>query len=151
MCLQFVGIPLDWSTKKKKKKRLLIALIILVVIVSINLFINGPRGIEIDRFKFMEKIYDENTDEFKDSGFLYLKFNRFGIVKLVTIIAEIFFFCYVPFVHVTFVAMVLFDPNCKKLIGLLDKIQREMKLDEEFFRKCRKMCFFAVLQICIVS
>ena len=149
---QFVGIPLNWFAKKKKKKPTvkILTFIILVAIVTANLFFNGPRGIEIGRFKFMEKIYTEEV-RYKDSPFLYLKFNPFGIVKLVGIIADMAFFCYVPFIHVAFVAMILLNPNWKKLIGLLDKIQREMKLDEEFHRKCRQICFVALFQLAIVS
>ena len=86
-----------------------------------------------------------------DSPFQYLKQNPFAIVKLFAIIADMAFFCYVPFIHVTFIVMVLFDPNWKKLVTILSKIQREMKLDNEFHRKCRKICFLALFQLFVVS
>ena len=143
-CLQFAGIPLNWSAKKKTNT-VVKTLVLLVAIITANLFTNGPRGIEISRFEFMEQ------REKYDSSFIYLKINPYGIIKLVTIISDMAFFCYVPFIHVTFVATVLFDPNWKKLIGLLDKIQRELKLDEKFHRKCRRICFVALFQLAIVS
>ena len=145
--LQFVGIPLNWSTKKKKKNFIvkIFTIAVLVAIVSANLFVNGPRGIEISRFKFMEE-----RDRY-DSSFTYLREKQFAIVKLMTIISDMAFFCYVPFIHVTFVAMIHFDPNWKKLIGLLNKIQKEMKLDDQFHRKCRRICFAALFQLAIVS
>ena len=142
--LQFAGIPLTFSSTNKKKLTI-IALFFLLAIVSANLFFNGPRGIEISRFQFLER-----RDDY-ESSFTYLKENQFAIVKLVGIIADMAFFCYVPFIHVSFVAMILFDPNWKKLIGLLDKIQREMKLDEEFYRKCRRICMVSLFQLAVVS
>ena len=150
VCLLFVGFPLKWSAKKQKKLTG-ISLVLLVAIVSANLLINGPRGIEMGRFKFMEKIHENGIRQFKDSPFLFLKYNPFAIVKLVGIIADMAFFCYVPFVHVTFFAMILLNPNWKKLIGLLEKIQRDMKLDEEFHRKCRRMCVVALFHLATVS
>ena len=80
-CLQFAGIPLKWSTKKENKSTIK-ALIFLVAIVTANFVINGPRGIEISRFEFMEE------REFHSSSFTYLKLYPFAIVKLVGIIAD---------------------------------------------------------------
>ena len=147
MILQFAGIPLSWSNKKIKKNPIvkIFTTAVLVAIVSANLFFNGSRGIEIRRLIFLE------NREYYNSSYTYLKKNQFAIVKLVGIISDMAFFCYVPFIHVTFVAMIIFDPNWKKLICLLDKIQREMKLDEEFHRKCRRICFVALFQFSIVS
>ena len=149
-CLELVGIPLNSFTKKNREKCAGKVVFLLVAIVSANLFINGPRGLEIDRLKFLEKIYADDAP-FNDSPYLYLKLNPFAIVKLVKIIAEMIFFCYVPFIHFTFVAMIFFDPNWKKLIGLLDKIQREMKLNDEFHCKCSRICLAALFQLVIVS
>ena len=143
----FLGIPLSCSTIKKKKSKIKILALFAAIVVT-NLFINGPRGIEISRFQFMSKIYSNDKYE---SSYRYLKENPFGIVKLVKIIADMAFFCYVPFIHITFVATILFDPNWKKLIEILDKIQRKMKLDKEFHRKCRRMCFMALVQLSIVN
>ena len=151
MCLQFVGIPLNWANKKKKKKKPPIkVIVVLLAIVLANFFINGSRGFEFGRFTFMEEIYYENAP-FNGSPYLYLKYKPFGIVKLVGIITEMVFFSYVPFVHVTFVATILFDHNWKTLIFLLDKIQHEMKLDEQFYQKCRRICFVVLFQLAIVS
>ena len=150
--LQCVGIHLNW----KKKKPPIKVLIIFLAIVLANLISNGSRGIENSRFKFMSGIYSaqyifRDTEDKYGSPFYYLKINRFAIVKLVGIIAGMAFFCYVPFIHVAFVVTILFDPNWKKLIRLLDNIQRKMKLDEEFHRKCRRICFVALFQLGIVS
>ena len=51
-CLQFVGIPLNFSARKNRKMFAAKVVFLLVAIVSANFFINGPRGIEIGRLNF---------------------------------------------------------------------------------------------------
>ena len=147
-CLKLVGIPLDFSIQSKNQSprlmKWLVPLFGLTIVVA-NFVFNGSRGIEIDQLKFMNNVQDF------ESPFTYFKFNPFGIVKLVKLMSEMIFFCYVPFIHVAFMATVLFDPNWKKLVVLLEKIQREMKLDEEFHRKCRLHCLIALLSLLAVS
>ena len=141
ICLQFSGIPLNWSTKKNRWPKKLFPFCLILAIIVTNVIINGPRGIEISRFKFMEVVYDDKFE----SPFVYLKENPFAIVKLVTIIADMAFFCYVPFIHVTFVAMVLFDPSWKRMIETLDKIQRVVSLNEEFYKKMPENVFLGAI------
>ena len=86
-----------------------------------------------------------------ESPYTYFKFHTYGLIKLVRVISEMILFCYVPFIHVIFIFSVLFDPNWKKLIGILEKIQTEMKLDEEFHRACRRQCFMAHFLLIVVS
>ena len=114
-------------------------------IIGANFALNGQRGIEIDQLDFMKEV-----EEF-DSPYTYFKFNSYGLIKLVKLISEMIFFCYVPIIHVVFIATILFDPNWKKLFFLLEKIQREMTLRDEFHRKCRRHCFLALISLCVVS
>ena len=141
--LKCVGIPLSLS-KKGIWPKMMIATFGLCIIGA-NFAFNGQRGIEIDQLDFMKEVQNF------DSPFLYFKKNSFGLIKLVKLVSEMIFFCYVPFIHVVFMLTVLFDPNWKKLIILLEKIQRKMKLDEEFHRKCRRLCFAALISLFIVS
>ena len=145
LCLKFLGIPLNFT--KKGTSPNIVAILVSIFgfcIIGANFF-NGQRGIEIDQLEFMKKVH-----EF-DSPFLYFKKNMYGLIKLVKLISEMIFFCYIPFIHFVFILTVLFDPNWKKLIGLLKKIQRKMKLDAEFHRKCRRHCFAALIFLSVVS
>ena len=141
--LIFVGIPLNVLLTKRSKLFSSIVALLGSVIVSSNFFFNGSRGIEMAQLKFME-----DTKLF-ESSFVYFRFNSFGLIKLVKVISEMIFFCYVPIIHIAFMLSVLFDPNWKKLISLLDKIQMEMKLDEEFHGKCRRQCFMILFMLFI--
>ena len=148
---KFFGFPLNFSnsrpTNQPKIRILKIAVPIVfgLCLVTANLVVNGPRGIEIFRLKFMEDVKNF------DSPYVYFKTNPFGIVKLVKIISEMIFFCYVPFIHVTFIASILFDRNWKKLVGIFKEIQNEMKLSEEFYRNCRRKCYMALFLLALVS
>ena len=114
-------------------------------IVGANFILNGQRGIEMDQLDFMKEVYNF------DSPFLYFQKNPHGLIRLVKIISEMILFCYVPFIHVIFIGTVLFDPKRKKLIDLLEKIQRKVKLDEEFHRNCRRHCIAALMSLLIVN
>ena len=146
ICLKFLGIPLNF-TKKGTSAKIIAILVSLFgcCIIGANFDLNSQRGIEIDQLDFMKKV-----QEF-DSPYLYFEKNSFGLIKLIKTISEMIFFCYVPFIHAVFIVTILFDPNWKKLIGLLEKIQREIKLDKEFHRKCQRHCFAALISLSIVS
>ena len=150
VCLKFVGIPIRFSNKSKPTtSRFMIVSLVTILgccIIAANVIINGPRGIEVVRLKWMENIQNYQ------SPFLYFKENPFGIIKLVKIIYDMIFFCYVPFIHATFLISILFDGSWKKLILILEKINREMKLSEEFHRNCRKQCLMVLfVYIILVS
>ena len=140
LCLGLVGIPFNFRSNRSALK-----CILGLIIIGANFGLNGPRGIDISQLKFMEDI------NLFESPFTYLQFNPFSIVKLVKIISEMIFFCYVPFIHFVFIATVLMDPNWKKLIGLLEKIQLEMKLSDSFHLKCRLHCLIALFSLLAVS
>ena len=146
ICLNFFGIPFNFARNGASSKMVAILVSILgCCIIGANYVLNGQRGLEIDQLEFMKEV-----KEF-DSPFLYFKEHMYGLIKLVKLISEMIFFCYVPFIHVTFMLTVLFDPNWKKLISLLEKIQREIKLDEEFHKKVRRHCFIALISLFLVS
>ena len=142
VCLKFVGIPTNFSNANKSSTKFVL---IFLVIVIANVVINCPRGVDARQLDFMKEVLNF------DSPFLYFRANPQGLILLVTAIAEIIFFCYVPVIHVAFLLTVLFDPNWKKIVGLLEKIQLEMKLSEEFHKKCRLQCNFALVQLFLVK
>ena len=143
--LKFLGIPLNLTKKQSWPK--IDAIFVSVFgccIIGANFALNGQRGIEIDQLDFMKEVQNF------ESPFLYFKKNPHGLIKLVKLISEMIFFCYVPFIHVVFICTVLFDSNWKTLNVLLEKIQRKMKLDEEFHRKVRWHCFGALIFLFLV-
>ena len=146
VCLAFFGIPLNFNKKGMSPK--IVAIFVSIFgccIIGANFFFNGQRGLEIEQLEFMKEVQNF------ESPYTYFKFNPYGLIKLIKYISEMIFFCYVPFIHFVFIATVLFDPNWKKLIGLLEKIQRKVELDDEFYRKCRRHCFAALITLLLVS
>ena len=140
-----VGFFLNFSEKPLSRKTRAMIFLLGCCIILANFIINGPRGIEISNLEWMEDVKNY------ESPFAYFKKNPFGIVRLVRNISDMIFFCYVPFIHVVFILTVLFDCNWKKLIFFLEKIQRKMKLDEEFHRRVRRHCFAALISLFFVS
>ena len=144
--LKFLGIPLNFTKEGASHKIVAIFVSFFgLCIIGSNFAFNSQRGIEIDQLDFMKEVQNF------ESPFLYFKKNPHGLIKLVKLISEMIFFCYVPFIHAVFILVVLLDPNWKKLIGLLEKVQKKMKLDEEFHRKCRRHCFAAFISLFVVS
>ena len=144
-CINFVGIPLNFSDKKPSRiVQVLVPLLGCFIIVA-NLIINGPRVFEPGILKWMEQIQNYN------SSYTYFSYNPFGITRLVRIISNMIFFCYVPFLHLTFALTVLFGANWGELMFILQKIQQKMKLDEQFHRKLRRSCFSALILLVVVG
>ena len=145
ICLKFLGIPLSFIKKGDSSKIVVIMSLFGCCIIGANFVLNGQRGLEIDQLEFMKEVQNF------DSPYTYFKKNPYGLIKLIKYISEMIFFCYVPFIHVVFMLTILLDPNWRKLIGLLDKIQRKMKLDDEFYRKVRWHCQAALISLFLVS
>ena len=143
-CLQFFGIPLNVSGRPRRTFRIFVTLLGFCIIL-INLIINGPRGFEPGSLKWMESIQDF------DSPYTYFKANSFGLIRLVKIVSQAFLFCYVPFLHLVFVCMILFGSNWAELIVILQKIQQTMKLNEEFHRKLFKKCIATLCLLAVVG
>ena len=147
VCLKFVGIPLNFYNKQQKSRKVFIAVPIILgcCLVLSNLFLNGPRGIELQRLDWMKDI--RNFESPRE----YFKTNPFGIIKLVKIISDMIFFCYVPFIYLVFIGTIVFDPNWSKMILILQKIHREMKLSLEYYYKCRRLCYITLFLFLAVS
>ena len=143
--LRLVGIPFNVSDDRKPYRTVLILVPLFGFgIILANLLINGPRGFESGSLKWMNDIQNFN------SSYTYLKINSFGIVKLVKIISNNIFFCYVPFLHLTFVLMLLFGRNWDELMFTLHKIEEKMKLNKEFYSKLHKRCIGALFLLIVV-
>ena len=144
--LKCVGISLNISDENLHGKVFVPIIVSLLgfCIILANLYLNGPRGIEYGSLEWMKDIQNY------ESVFIYFYFNSFAIVKLVKIISNIIFFCYVPLIHFTFILSVLWQSNWSELKSLLRKIQNKMKLNEEFHRKLRWQCFTALLLLFLV-
>ena len=142
--LHCLGIPLTFHNGPPRKVFIVLVPLLGCGIILANLIINGPRVFESGSFKWMEDI-----QKF-DSPFTYFEHNPFGIVKLLKIISDAIFFLYVPFMHIAFVAKLLFGRDWKELLFILEKIRHEMKLDKEFYKKCRRQCYWGIFLLILV-
>ena len=142
--LHCLGIPLTFRNGPPHKVFIVLVSLLGCGIILANLVINGPRCFESGSFKWMDDIQNF------DSPFTYFERNPFGIVKLLKIISDMVFFLYVPFMHTAFVATLLFDQNWKKLLVILEKIRHEMKLNDEFYKKCRRQCYWGIFILILV-
>ena len=144
-CLKFLGIPFNFSDKKTPRKALVFVPLLCCCIILANFIINSPRVFEPGCLNWMKEI-----DNF-ESPFTYFKANPFGIIRLLKLISNMIFFCYVPFLHLTFVIMVLFGNDWgENMMFILQKIQQYIKPSKEFHRKLRKRCFVAMLLLAVV-
>ena len=142
----FVGYPFRISNKNTSKtifRSLIIYLLGFVIFVS-NLLINGPRGINVNNFNWMRKRLDYTSP--------YIFFREFpdAMLQFVVDATTIIFFVTVPTIHFIFIITVTFSQKWTDLLSVLQEIQNEMKLDEEFHRKCRRYCIFALLLLFLV-
>ena len=147
-CTQiFVGYPLNFSNKNTSKaifSNFIIYLLGFVIFVS-NLLINGPRGINVNNFNWMRKRLDYTSP--------YIFFREFpdAMLQFVVDATTIIFFVTVPLIHLIFIITVICSQKWADLLSVLQEIQNKMKLDEEFHRKIRRYCIFALLLLFFVS
>ena len=143
--LKFLGIPLNFSSNSNRKTTICVSLLGCFIILA-NLVLNGPRGLEIKRFQWMQEI-----SKF-ESPFLYFKAHPYGVIKLVKIMSDMIFFSYVPTIHIIFsMSAVLWSRNWTELILMLSTIQQKLKLSKEFYRKCHRQCIFAMFLLTLVQ
>ena len=113
-------------------------------IILCNFFVNGPCN-------FNTNIIDPYEAKKYDSAFTYVAEEPNSLVKLVGYTVNLMFLLAAPIIHITFMANVLFTQNWTDLWAILDKIQRKMKLNEEFHQKCRRHCFVGLFLLLLVN
>ena len=114
-------------------------------ILLLNLLINGPRNIDIERFEWME------TFQFFDNGWQYFEHYPEALLELVTDVTYIIFFLAIPLIHLIFLLKVFLSRMWTSLSASLQKIQIEMELNAEFHRKYRRRCLVALLFLILVK
>ena len=138
----FVGIPLDFGITNQSSLPtfLQIAFLLLAILnIILNLLINGPRGIDIANFEWMEKIKEY------DSPFIYFRENPDYLLQLVIDTTSIIFYLTVPLMHLVFLVTVFLSRKWRDLVEILQEIQNEVELNKEFHQKCRRRCIIALL------
>ena len=137
------GVPLHFS-KKASNLTILILIFIGCCIFILNLIINGPRGIDIFKFDYME------AKEQYDSPYHYFHDYPDAILQLVIDISSILYFITVPLIDITFLVIVAWNRKWNRLVSTLKKIQDELKLDAVFHGNCRRVCVIAILLLFLV-
>ena len=148
-CTQiFVGYPLNFTNIKNSKtifSNVIIYLLGSVICLS-NLLINGTRGINVNNFDWMSERLD-----YYSSPYLFFREFPDAMLQFVVDATTIIFFVTVPLIHLIFIITVICSQKWADLLSVLQEIQNKMKLDEEFHRKIRRYCIFALLLLFFVS
>lgn len=137
----FGGIPLHFN---EKKKNFTISITFACLIILSNLLINGPRGININKFKWMNDISDY------DNSWLFFQQFPDALLQFVIDLTSIIFFVAIPLIHVIFLFSIVLSNSWEELVSLLKEIQNEMELTADFHQKCRQRCIIALLFVLLV-
>ena len=139
-----IGIKVDVSNRSATRTRPFFYLIGCFILLT-HLSINGPRGIDMEKFKWMEK-----TKEY-ENGWQYFSAHPDGIIQFVNDSTKVIFFIAVPLVHLIFLATILLSKRWLTLTAALQKIEKEMKLSKTFYQKCRTHCYLSLFLLALVS
>ena len=141
----FVGVPFNFRNDKIHAKYHLGIFTFGFLIFLSNLLLNGPRGINIARFDWM------NRKEGYRSPFIFIKDNPDAMLQLVVDSTSIMFFVSVLLIHLIFLLETIFwNRTWKELVCSLNYIQNKMNFSENFYRKCRRQCLLALLILLVV-
>ena len=129
---KIAGIPI-YLTKTPKISSVFVSILGIFIFGS-NIVINGPRGINLNNFKWMKKIqhFDSPMEFFKKEPDAMLQF----VVDSTTIC----FFITGSVIHIIFIGTILLSQKWKNLAHGLKAIQKEMNLSEALFRNFQKLC-----------
>ena len=141
----FVGVPLDFSHFSKTPPKIRQFLFIFgYLILMWNLLINGPRGINIANFAWMDKRKNYR------SPFIFFKDNSDALLQFVVDSTTIIFFTTVPLIQFIFLTTITWSRKWADLISTLKVIANEMKLSKSFYRKCRTSSLIALFVLLLV-
>ena len=142
----FVGIPLNFYNHKICIRSRLCCFLFGCFIFLVNLIINGPRGINVAKFDWMEK-----RKEYR-SPYIFFKDHPDALLQFVIDTTSITFFVTVSLIHLVFLMGTILWNNSRwqDLVGILKEIQIKMNLSEGFYRKCRRRCMVALAVFILV-
>ena len=137
----FIGAPLGLNINKTES---FFVFLLGCFILLLNLVINGPRGIDVTKFEWMENI------QFFYNGWLY--FERFpdALLQFVTDVTFALFFISISLIPFVFLILVLLSRRWANLAKHLKKMHNEMNLSVEFYQKCRRRCLLVLFIIVLV-
>lgn len=139
-----LGTPLDLSKFSYRKRTL--TLFLSVFILGWNLATNGPGMLNFEKLK-----KQLHFDEMFESPYIYMKAHPDGLITLTKRLMSAILFCYSPVVHVTFLVKLLFTRQWNHIWKILEHVENQMKLDGEFYRRCRKYCLLPILFLILAS
>ena len=131
-----VGTSIDFTNNKRRCIRFSVFCIGCFILLA-NILINGPRGINIAKFKWMEKI------QHFESPFGYFKENPDDLLQFVIDIATIALFVAVSLIQIIFLVATYLSHNWILLASNLLIIKKEMNTSLEFQRNCRNRCIIS--------
>ena len=110
-----------------------------------NLVVNGPCGLFSESAKF-----DETKKNRIENQFGINLMTKREIVLLFSDVIKFSTFLSVSLIHLIFMSNVFLTSCWNDFWSILQRIQRKMKLDEEFHRKVRRHCLVGILLLILV-
>ena len=111
-------------------------------IILMNLLINGPRGLNINSFEWVEEIQNNERPLFS--------FFPDALLQCVVDVTTTTFWVSISLIHIIFLTTVLFSRKWTDLMQSLVEIENEMQFSEEFYVKCRKHYTMALVIFLLV-
>lgn len=134
------------STSNSVMKNVLFTSWAAFIIVS-NIFINGSYIESHHAWAVLPTI----TNAASDSPWATFFWNPQALFEFTCYYSSVFFFLFVPAIHLIFFVTVLFSSRWKDLLGTFQDIYRRVKLAEYFYRRCRRLCCFLILLLVLVN
>ena len=139
--MKFVlGLDLSVSSTRNRKSRSYVFFPAIGMFIIISyLSINGPCG-----FFSFRTLHDRNKRLYNENPVDIAPEKSEDFFELLKDFCRMPLFLSTPIIHLFFMGNVLFTRNWKDLCFVLLKIEQEMRLGEDFHRKCRNKCLVAL-------
>ena len=147
----FAGCPLSFTRNRFRSSKSFVGFIFLCLsffILVSHLIINGPRGIDITKFEWMDKLLYKSL--YITSHVFFFKRYPDAMLQLVVDCTSIMFFAAVSLIHLVFIVVIFLRQSWTGLVRSLKAIENEMNLSKPFYQKCRRNCIIALLFLFLV-
>ena len=145
VCMRVVlGCTLNFRKPANIADRFAFPILGLFYVIA-NLVINGPCGLfsENKKLHFLQNLYNDSP--------LGPNVTSYDFFCIVNDIKKFTLFLSTPLIHLIFMVKIQLMKNGRDLRKILQKIQRQMKLDDVFHCKLRRHCLVALGLLILVN
>ena len=141
----FFGAPLEFvSSRHFGVMRFLIYFLGFFILLS-NIMINGPRCFNAKKFEWTKNM------ETYSSVWKYFRKYPDTLLQFAVDVVFVMFWTTIPLIHIAILFSFIWTQNWTVLKMLFKEIHAQMKLDADFYRKCRRQCLVSLLFFILVA